>query len=250
MTHRQIHITFYLLALAAFLGFRCAAKGTATPHTKIKYYSKAPLRKLPEPSDIVYDETAQHFFIVSDHGKLFECDTNGAIITKAAKEGYDFEGIECKGGRLYVSDETMRKVYQYTKDGMVFEKQDQVTWNGAPNKGYESIAWNPAKGCFVMISESPAVIVEYSEAFTELNRLPFAHTRDISSARFHNGYMYLLSDLEHCIIRCDATTYQPLHVYSFDILNPEGFAFGPHDNLFVISDNAQKLYKFAQLTLP
>jgi uncharacterized protein YjiK len=245
MKQSPLNVPVVLLVMLLLFSIHCSATDK-TPHTKIKYYHKSLLKNIPEPSDMIYDEASAHLFIVSDHGKLFECDTNGAIIAKAEKTGFDFEGIESKDGFLFVADETTRKVYKYTKAGMLFEQMYTIVWGGAANKAYESIAWNPEKGCFLMISEQPAVIVEYNEKFTEINRQHFYHTRDISSARYYNGFMYLLSDLEHCLIKCNAKTYEPIEYYTFDILNPEGFAFGPNGKLYIISDNAQKLYTFSQ----
>ena len=85
------------------------------PHCNFKFEHFKSLNGIPEPSDIVYDSASNHYYIVSDHGMLFECDLQGNIIRKANEEGQDFEGVEIKDSFVYVSDETPRKVYKYRK---------------------------------------------------------------------------------------------------------------------------------------
>lgn len=205
------------------------------------------LRRLPEPSDIVFDAATQHLFIVSDHGILYECDTSGKPTRSASVKGVDFEGVEVREKYVLVADETQRRIYKYNKSDLSLDKIYTVQWGGAINRGFESLAWNASKHCYVLVAEQPAVIVEYTEEFTEITRYPFRHTRDISSARWRNGYMYLLSDIENCLMRCDPQTYEPVAYYNFDIINPEGFDLLPSGRTMVVSDNEQKIYFFSQI---
>src|ERR1700748_1903283 len=88
------------------------------PHCKFKFEKFSNLKNIPEPSDIVYDKDSKHFFIVSDHSTLFECDLSGKIIRKAKEGGMDFEGVEVTDSFVYVSDEKPRVVYKYRKNDL------------------------------------------------------------------------------------------------------------------------------------
>ncbi|NDC40264.1 MAG: hypothetical protein EBZ77_01750 [Chitinophagia bacterium] len=236
-----------LFAVIALLSHGVVAQ--ELPHTHLKPTTAHFLKHIPEPSDIIYDAPTNHLFIVSDHGLLFECDTTGKVLREAAEKGLDFEGIEIRDSIIYVADETPRKVYQYRKSDLSLIRVVNLNWGGAMNKAYESLAWNEARKCYIMVAEQPAVIVEYSEAFQELNRHHFTLTRDISSARWYNGYMYLLSDLNHEVIKVDPNTYQPLAYYTINVLNPEGLAFFPDGRLIITSDNEQRIYLYNQLPI-
>ncbi len=213
----------------------------------LKYNSNVYLKNIPEPSDIVYDSQSNHFYIVSDHGKLFECANDGKIIRKAQKEGLDFEGVEVKDSFIYVSDETPRKVYQYRKSDLSLVKIFSVKCGGALNKAYESITYNYTKNCFVMISQQPAIIVEYDEQFNEISRKKFNIGRDISAARWYNGKFYIISSKDACLYVCEATKYDVQQYYKINVINAEGLAFDANGKMLITSDDLQRLYFFNQL---
>jgi len=219
------------------------------PHWKFKFEHFRALKNIPEPSDIVYDKETKHFFIVSDHGLLFECNLDGTIIRKAKYEGQDFEGVEVKDSFIYVSDESPRKVYKYRKSDLSMVKEYTVSWAGAMNKAFESITYNYAKNCFVLVAEYPTVIIEYNDDFKEINRYKFHDTRDISDARWYEGSIYLLGNLDETIFKCDPVTYEVKERYKIDVLNPEGLAFDADGNVSVTSDNLQRIYFFKKLPI-
>ena len=226
--------------------FLCSWKKD-TPHCKFKFEHFKSLKNIPEPSDVVYDKETNHFFIVSDHGMLFECNLDGSIIRKAEYEGLDFEGVEVKDSFLYVSDESPRKVYKYRKSDLSMVKEYSVSWAGAMNKAFESITYNYAKKCFVLVAQYPTVIIEYNDDFKEINRYKFHSTRDVSDARWYNGDIYLLGSLDETIFKCDPITYEVKEWYKIDVLNPEGLAFDADGNVTITSDNLQRIYFFKNL---
>ena len=225
------------------------AKQKSIPHCKFKFDHFRSLKHIPEPSGIVYDKGSGHSFIVSDHGKLFETDSVGNIIRKAPKEGMDFEGVEMNDSFIYVSDESPRKVYKFRKSDLSVVKEYNVSWGGAINKAFESITYNYTKNCFVLVSQAPVVIVEYSDDFKELNRFRFRNSRDVSDARWYNGDIYLLSSLDETIFKCDATSYAVKECYKINVLNPEGLAFDKNGNVSVTSDDLQRVYFFKNLPI-
>ena len=238
-----LRISCLLFAVPVLL---CSWKKGA-PHCKFKFEHSKGLKNIPEPSDIVYDKETNHFFIVSDHGILFECNLDGSIIRKAHYEGMDFEGVEVKDSFIYVSDESPRKVYKYRKSDLSMVKEYNVSWAGAMNKAFESITYNYAKSCFVLVAQYPTVIIEYNDDFKEINRYKFQQTRDISDARWYKGDIYLMGNLDETIFKCDPNTYEVKESYKINVLNPEGLAFDADGNVIVTSDNLQRIYYFKNL---
>lgn len=223
-----------------------SSAGRQVPVHELHHASFRNLKGIPEPSDIVYIPGSRDCYIVSDHGILFRCDSSGTPLQQAQWEGMDYEGVEIVGDNIYVSDETPRKVYKYSRD-MQLLREYQVSWQGALNKAFESIAWNSSKQCFVLVSQEPVSVVEYDTAFHVLNKYQFHGARNIASARWHNGYMYLLSSKDRCILQCDPQTYEVKQKYIIDVLNPEGLAFDASGNVVITSDALQRLYFFNQL---
>ena len=237
---RSAALILLLFCLASF-------KHKEAPHCKFKFDHFKSLKNIPEPSDIVLDKESNHYFIVSDHGKLFETDLEGNIIRKAPDEGLDFEGVEVKDSFVYVSDETPRKVYKYRKSDLSLVKVFTVSWGGAMNRAFESIAYNYTKKCFILVAQAPVTIIEYTDDFKEINRYNFHGVRDMSGARWHDGFLYLLSNLDARIIKCDPATYQEIEYYTVNVLNPEGFDFDANGNVSITSDDLQRLYFFKNL---
>ncbi len=217
------------------------------PQHRLKYEHSRSLKNIPEPSGIAFDSTTSHCFIVSDHGKLFECDHDGNILRKAQNEGIDFEGVEVKDSFIYVSDEAPRMIYKYRKSDLSLTKQYSVSWDGAMNKAFESITYNYSKKRFIMVSQSPVNIIEYNEDFKELNRYPFHKARSISEARWYGSYIYLLSALDETIYKCNPLTYEVKESYKINVFNAEGLAFDKVGNVIVTSDDFQRIYFFKNL---
>jgi uncharacterized protein YjiK len=218
------------------------------PKHKIRPFSQKTLQGIPEPSDIVFDSVTARFYIVSDHGILFECDTMANILRTAEVTGKDYEGVEVKDGLIYVSDERPRMVFVYDQNTLKLVAQHTIPFGGEANSGFESITYNYSKRCWVMVSEKdPITIVELDSNFKILNQQVFTRANDISSARWWRGSMYLLSDENACIFRCDPVTYEPQEKYSFSMLNPEGLCFTPQGQPRITSDDMQTLYYFTPL---
>ena len=169
------------------------------------------------------------------------------ILRKAKEEGMDFEGIEVKDSFIYVSDEKPRKVYKYRKCDLALIKVYNVAWSGGFNKAFESITYNYTKSCFLLVSQQPVVVIEFDSNFHELERYPLHIARDMSDARWYKGSLYLLSNMDNRIFKCDPSTYAVKEYYNLNIINPEGLAFDADDNVLITSDNTQRLYFFNKL---
>jgi len=233
-----------LLLLSALL---LSFKGERDHSSRLTPQDWHTLRHIPEPSDIVYDNINGRCFIVSDHGILYECAADCSVINKANNEGMDFEGVEVKDGFIYVSDETPRKVYKYRESDLGLEQVYSVSYAGPMNKAFESIAYNQKKHCFLMVTQQPAVIYEYDDNFHLLDKIAFHDAGDISSARWYNGSIYLLSSKADKIFKCDPFDYHVIQSYKLDIINPEGLAFDTSGKFVITSDDLQRIYFFNSL---
>lgn len=201
--------------------------------------------KVPEPSDICFSSKDNSYFIVSDNGFLFHVDSLGNILKKADFEGIDFEGVYLKDGKVYVVNESMRKVHRFDMDSLVLEETYVQTYGGGRNKGYESITFNEATKHFVMFTEKdPIYIHEYDESFNRIKEFEFKEATDISSATWHDGYLWVLSDEDMMIFQLNPTTYKVIQKWYIPVLNPEGITFNNDNNIIISSDDMERLYFF------
>lgn len=227
----------------------CSFTKKKVPEAKFKFNSFKLLKNIPEPSDIVWDKETNTYYIVSDHGFLYECDLTGKIIRKAGEGGLDFEGVEVKDSFIYVSDETPRKVFKYKKSDLSLVKEYQVSFSGAMNKAFESITYNYTKNCFVLVSQQPISICEYDDKFHFIERYSFHNATDISSARWYKGELYLLSGFDEMIYKVDANEYKLIEQYKINVYNPEGLAFDKDGNVTMTSDKLQRIYFFNNIPI-
>lgn len=235
-----------LLLIAAIAIFLLAFKGNDTSYLHIERVHHT---AVSEPSDIVTDPLNSTFYIVSDNGILMHCDKNGAILETARQLGIDFEGIELHNDTIYVCDETGRSVYRYRKQDLTFCGKVQVPYTGARNSGYESICWNEAKGCFIMVTEkNPVTIQEFDPQFHPTVQYTFHAAHDISGARFFDGRMYLLSDEDRTIFSVDPLTYEVVYNYHINIWNPEGITFMNDGSVVISADDLQRIYWLQEKT--
>jgi uncharacterized protein YjiK len=244
MNRLKINTVFLFLLFLVFTSFTFHRVYSVV---KIKYSTKIKI-KVSEPSDIAIDNNTKEFYIPSDNGILYKCDSLGTIIQQAETQGWDFEGVEIKDNSVFVLDESARKVYKYAKTNLKLENVYSTPYNGGRNEGFESLCYNYTKKCFVLITEkNPITIYEYDEKFQLLNQIKFTETRDISSARWFDGHIYLLSDEDRCILKCDADDYSVKNKYIINVINPEGLTFNKFGIPVVAGDDIQQLYYFNAL---
>jgi len=209
---------------------------------KIKPVAKYNI-EVNEPSDIQYDSQSKSFWIVSDNGVLNECDLEGNLLRKAEFKGVDFEGVEIVGNYVLALDETDRKIHFFNKQSLKLEKTIQLTYGGARNKGFESIAYNDKSKEYYLITEKdPSYLFVYDENFHLKNQIELSISNDISSARWNNNKLWVLSDEDRKICLLD-NNYKIVKTYEIPVINPEGIAF-VNDDIYVVSDDLEKMYLF------
>jgi uncharacterized protein YjiK len=204
--------------------------------------------RISEPSDVCLKPDGTGYFVVSDNGLLYETDNNWQITRQSPHKGYDYEGVYADKEFVYVVEERTRKVLLFDPVSLELVRRISTPYQGGRNKGFESLTWNEQRQRFVMVTEKdPVVIYEYDKDFRYAAEYDFKSASDISSATYYNGKIYILSDEERTIFELDATTYKILRSWKLKILNPEGMVFSKEGNLFVISDDLERVYAFGQL---
>ena len=201
---------------------------------------------IPEPSDICINANNDNFFIVSDNGILFETDRNGKIKRSIDQAGTDFEAVFSDANYIYCVDESNRDIYQYEIKDFKYIKTINKPFSGARNKGYESMTYNAISQHYLLIIErDPITLFELDQNFATIKQVDLSNiAKDISSAKFYNNALWLLSDEDAVIVKLDPKNYQILDKWKIPVLNPEGIAFDKNGKILITSDDMQRIYYF------
>ena len=202
--------------------------------------------EIPEPSDICLHPNGTSFFMVSDDGYLYEMDFQAKIIRQADYQGYDCEGVYADEQFVYVVEEMTRKIKIFDIETLTLQRTIYVPYSGGRNKAYESLTFNKAKGVFVMFTEKdPIYLFELNKDFQVVNEIRMDKlARDISGATYYNDHLWVLSDEDRTIFKMNPKTYAVLDSWKLNVVNPEGIAFDKEGNLYIISDDMERLYKY------
>lgn len=237
------HLVFLALA-AALLALQTSPTYGQTRHHRISYSSQHSM-EVNEPSDLIYHPPSAHFLVVSDNGYLAEVDAEGRLIRRSEQVGYDLEAICLVDGQLMIADELSRMFMRFTVD---FERLDQreIPYQGGRNKAFEALAYLPDEQVFLALTERDPIwvfVLDMHLRILDRFELPLS-ARDISSARWYRGALWLLSDEDRTLFRCTYPDFRVSDSYLLPIVNPEGFAFDGSGRLVVCSDDLERLYTF------
>ena len=235
--------TKFLLYIGVALIFSSFKKDQTT---KIYFESWISL-KIAEPSDIALAPNRLSYFVVSDDdAAVYEIDLDGKVLRKSKTLGIDLEAVCARPDFLYVVDETPRKVFQLDYNSLEVVRTFHVPYSGGRNKGFESITYNEQKKCFVLITEKdPIIIFELDDNFRPINEIRWKHARDLSAATFHDGFIWLLSDEDMTVFKCNPKNYEVLSRWKINVHNPEGIVFNKGEML-IAADDLERLYFFKQ----
>ncbi|GCD77053.1 hypothetical protein JCM31826_05350 [Thermaurantimonas aggregans] len=234
----------FRIAVALFVLSIASAYPQKIKKTKIAPYMSHYI-EVSEPSGLVYYPNNNSLFIVSDNGDLFETTLDGKILRQAHYEGVDFEAVTFVNGLLYVVEERHRNVLVFDPKELKLLHTFHIPYSGGRNKGFESIAYIPDSRKFILITEKdPVYVMEFDTAFRPLNVYRFEAARDISSATYFEGFLYLLSDEDRTIFQLSPKDYSIVQAWKVPIINPEGIMFLPDRSLRIVSDDREKLYYF------
>jgi len=206
-----------------------------------------------EPSDLAWvpGTDPARFLVVSDNGYVAEMRADGSVKRRTGEIAFDLEGALLHEGTLIVVDERTRRLLWLDTTDLRVLRRLTIPHGGGRNKGYEAIAWNPVKERFLLITErDPIRVVELDSEFRVVNEIEIDRetlgrgVRDISSATWHDGHLWLLSDMDMLLLKCDPNDYRVLERWTVPVINPEGLAFGGDGTLYILSDDRQRLYTF------
>ena len=200
--------------------------------------------RVAEPSDFIFTNDEQGYYMVSDQGYLFQTDLQGRVLRQAAHAGVDFESLCMDAQWIYVCDERTRRVLAYDKQDLHFHHQVEVPCGGASNEGYEGFTYNSKQHCFLLGKEkNPVMLVEFNTDLHKGKEIPLPGISDLSSLTYFHDHLYVLSDEDQQVFKLDPETYSVLESWKIPITNPEGICFDAQGHLFILSDKDQQLYQ-------
>lgn len=203
--------------------------------------------EVSEPSDICLHPSGKSFFVVSDNGFLYEVDFQAEILRQADYLGYDCEGVFADDNFVYVVEEMTRKVKIFDIQTLTLQRTIYVPYSGGRNKAYESITFNQAKGVFVLFTEKdPIYLFELNKDFQVVNEIRMDKlARDVSGVTFYNNHLWVLSDEDRTIFKLNPKTYTVVDSWRLNVVNPEGIAFDKEGNLYILSDDMERMYIYS-----
>ena len=271
----MIFIFLQLIAIVALL----VPRADSIPFTRIKAEGSTHI-SISEPSDVCANPLNTNLFIVSDRGYLYETDANYKLLRRSSTFGFDYEAVFADSHFVYAVEERTRRINQFDITTLEKVKTREVRYQGGRNAGYEGFTYNKEKGCFILVTEkNPIWIFELNRNFDPVNEFQlkeklngkppgidlqskekhsisevwesvrgYTGPSDVSSLTLYGKKLYMLSDEDSEILQLNPATYQLEKRWKLGILNPEGFYFDQTGNLFVLSDNMQKVYRFSPLS--
>ncbi len=215
---------------------------------KLKPLSRLRL-EVPEPSDICPNKSGSGYFVVSDNGYLFEVGNDGKVLRKAEFEGTDFEACFLHGDSLAVVDERTREIHFFNPETLKRFGSREVAYPGGRNKGFESICFNNSLGTWQLFTEKDPTWSFLMDSYWMVQKKDkIKKIADLSSATWFEGKLWLLSDEDHSVYRCDARTLEIEKIWKIPVINPEGICFNGQGELLVVSDDMGVLFNFGKIS--
>lgn len=200
-----------------------------------------------EPSDLAWmPGSADRLFVVSDNGFVAVVDTLGRQLRRSPLLAFDLEACALHDRWWVVVDEGARHLRWLDTVDLRPQRTLTVPYAGGRNKGVESIVWLPDRQRWLLVTErDPVLAFELDADGRVVNETALEPgVRDIASATWADGTLWLLSDMDRQVMRCTPGTFTVDRRYTIPVINPEGFVIGPGGRLWVVSDDRQRLYRF------
>jgi uncharacterized protein YjiK len=187
--------------------------------------------------------------VVSDNGLLFEVGLDGKTIRIAAFEGTDFEACFLYRDSLAVVDERTREIHFFNPETLERFGSREVVYPGGRNKGFEAICFNTSLKTWQLFTEKDPIWSFLLDSFWMVQKKDkIKKMADLSSATWHDGKLWLLSDEEHSVFRCDPKTLEVERSWEIPVINPEGICFNSQGELLVVSDDMGLLFNFGKVS--
>jgi len=198
-----------------------------------------------EPSDLVWLSSSNRLLAVSDNGYLAEVNLDGTLIRRSPQLGYDLEGLTLTSGGILVVDEMTRRFTLLESDFNRI-RSFTVPYSGGRNRSFEALTTLPDGSVLAFTEKSPIWVYHFDTEFRVIDEFEFSlKLRDVSAITWHEGDLWILSDEDRTVLRCTWPRLELKASYRLPIINPEGMAFDGSGNLYVCSDDREKLYFFS-----
>lgn len=200
--------------------------------------------KIPEPSDI-FSAADGTFYIVSDHGTLFQTDSSFKVIRRSSCKGMDFEGITMNGNKIIVSDESLRHLIEVNNSDLNQIVVHPFVYSGGRNEGIEAVAYDPSTDMYVAFTEKdPCLFVRFSLDFQIKDELTVSGIREVSGMTVYKNAYYVLSDEEMMVFKVRPSDLSIESSWKVPVPNPEGICFNLEGKMLIISDDGNTVYTF------
>lgn len=200
---------------------------------------------IEEPSDLCMLPDESKFFIVSDKGRIFRVSFQGEIQKKKRYKGLDLEAICYLRDTLWSVDESHRRMVAFSPKTLEILGQKQYRLSGALNEGWESVCPDfKGEGLMLFTEKSPLRVFQFHSNW-EINLVKkLKYPKEISGACVWRGAYWVVSDEDRTIYKLNAEDFSVMGEWRIPVLNPEGIFISQKENIWILSDDMHRLYKF------
>lgn len=194
-------------------------------------------------SGISYCHKNNTLMVASDNGKIYEITQSGDILSKYTIGNYDFEGIICKDKELILAIEGsgLLRFNRETHEIDIFPLEGATDIKMSNKHGIEGLIKigdyyylsiqskkkKNAKLLKVLLDKSSATVI--STLTTNII--------DMSGLEYHNGELYILSDINDALYRYNLKNKEILEVIPLPEFAQEGVAFSSNSDIFFANDD-------------
>ena len=205
---------------------------------------------ITSPSGLSLSYDKQSLWTVSDKpgGGVYNIDFEGHLIKSLDYSGADLEGVASAtdGGSLWIVEEFLGTIIQIDTAGTVLRS---VELSGVRDGGgLEGVTVNPNNGDILLLKEKdPGAFLWLNDQLEVLLYKRIAFANDFSGMDYDasQNVLWIISDQDKVLIKYKIGV-GVVDEYPFRINKAEGLAVFPDKNiLFIVSDDAKRLYRIA-----
>lgn len=200
---------------------------------------------VPEPSGLGISPDGKSLWTVSDESRrVYHMDLQGRMLGQFETESKDLEGIAViHEDSVAIIAERSRKLVIYDSGGKLV-RSFGINFAGSDNAGPEGLAYDSQQKEFLVLKESPGILVTVDMQGRELERTELKMAEDYSDLFFEQTrrQFWVLSDVSKSIHVLDHSL-KLLAAFAVNIDDLEGLAVHPETGrIYLVSDSQSRLY--------